>query len=828
MDTDLELDGEHLRLERVVLNGEELPSSRYRQSDNKLIIKNPPERFELSTTVVIEPAQNTALEGLYQSGSILLTQCEPQGFRRITYFLDRPDVMSSFQVRIEADAKKFPVLLSNGDRLEKGDLSEGRHFALWKDPFKKPSYLFALVAGPLAVLEDQFVTASGKKVALQIYTSERNLPRCGFAMESLKKAMRWDEERFGLEYDLSTYMIVSTDDFNAGAMENKGLNVFNSRLVLADPRSANDENYFNIESVVAHEYFHNWTGNRVTLRDWFHLSLKEGLTVFRDQEFSMDQIGRDLERISSVIALRESQFAEDAGPNAHPIRPESCYAVDNFFTSTIYEKGSEVIRMMQTMVGRPGFRRGMDLYFKRHDGQAVIIEDFAKAISDANNQEWEQFKLWYSQAGTPRVKINESFTDGVYSLKLAQSCPPTPEQPEKKPFHIPLIIGLLDHNGNEIKLDTDISPALQMNSDGKTLIHLKTAELEIKFTGLKEKPLLSLNREFSAPVNLDWNPPEDELYQLYALDTDAFNRFEARQKLMRIEAQKFVLAMREKQTAQMDPRLLLAQRRILEDRRLKPALKAKMMEFPSVAALSLQLGDFDAVIWEKAFREMKRQIGLSLEDLARAIYQEFHGRHDERLDAEARGERALKNWALAALNAAGQDLEVTSQQYAQSKIMTDQETALALLVNFAPDKAESALKDFHLRWQSDAMVLNKWWAIQASAQNETVFSKVKELIAHPDFNIKNPNAIYSLLGRFGDNLTQFHLPGRYAFYGEQLLKIDQLNPQVAARLSSAFDFCPLTSKELQSEAKQVLDQLLAAKLSPNSFEILSNARKSLN
>lgn len=823
---DLWLDGVELELEEIKLNGQILQVTAFERNDKGIKLLKPPDEFVLETRVKLEPKKNTALEGLYGSGAVALTQCEPQGFRRITYYLDRPDVMSSFEVTIEADQASMPVLLSNGDCVERKDLGSGRHFTKWIDPFKKPCYLFALVAGPLSVLKDTYTTGSGKKVALEIYTNEANIPRCDFAMESLKRAMKWDEERFGLEYDLNTYMIVSTDDFNAGAMENKGLNIFNSRLVLADPKSATDYNYHMIEAVVGHEYFHNWTGNRVTLRDWFHLSLKEGLTVFRDQEFSMDMVSRDLVRIDSVIDLRESQFAEDDGPNAHPIRPESCYAVDNFFTSTIYEKGSEVIRMMQTMVGRPGFRKGMDLYFKRHDGQAVIIEDFAGAISDANNQDWSQFKRWYSQAGTPRVKVTEDFKGGTYTLTLEQSCPPTPNQSEKLPFHIPLIVGLVDKNGKDLELN---HPAIQKNTDGKSLIHLMEPKQVFEFKGLQDKPLLSLNREFSAPIVMEWNPPVEELFALYKLDNDAFNRFEAGQKLQQLEIAKFIDAAKSGKNSSLDPRLTEAQIAILGDQRLDPALMKKMVERPSLASLSQSLPGFDADAWKKGLDAFRKAQGTALAATARQIYTQLHGKSDGVLTPEARGERALKNWALGQLCNAGEGFALAEKQFRTTQMMVDQETAFVLLMDAPEAKAREIIDAFYTQWKSDSLVMNKWWAIQASAEAAWTITRVKELLKHPEFNVKNPNSVYALLGRFGDNLIEFHSKGgeAYRFFAEELKKIDALNPQVAARLSGAFDFCPRVNPELQAEAKKALDGLLASKLSPNAFEILSNARKAL-
>lgn len=826
--TDLVLDGGELTLLQVKLNDKTLSPSEFEASPSSLKVKNPPAEFTLETQVKILPDKNTALSGLYKTGPYLMTQCEAQGFRRITYFLDRPDVLSTYTVEIEADEKKFPRLLANGDCIESKRLPNGRKQVLWKDPFKKPSYLFALVAGDLAVIEDQFTTASGKAVKLEIYSEPAKIDQCHYAMESLKKAMKWDEERYGLEYDLSTYMIVATDDFNAGAMENKGLNIFNSRLVLANLETATDKRFEAIESVVAHEYFHNWTGNRVTVRDWFHLSLKEGLTVFRDQEFSMDQISRDLVRIQNVIDLREAQFAEDQGPNAHPIRPDSCYSVDNFYTATIYEKGSEVIRMMQTMVGRPGFRKGMDLYFKRHDGQAVIIEDFASAIADGNNLQkgaWDQFKLWYSQAGTPKVKVEESFDPAKrqYRLKLSQSCNPTQGQPNKLPFHIPLELEWFNANGTSLKAS---HPRLEMNTEGKQLLHLKETSVEITLDDLAQKPILSLNRGFSAPIELDWDRPTAELFFLYKNDTDAFNRWESGQKLFQNE----FLRLLKDPKAQPEPQLVQAMEQILKSTELASALKATMLGFPSLSYLAQIVPGFDAEAFELAIHSLYRNYGQALKEVLTTTYQQMLKLSSKEIDPISRGHRSLKNWALMMLCWEGAGVALAEKQYNESPLMTDKESTLFSLIQHSDEAGQKALKAFFDKWKDDSLMLNSWWRVQASVERTDTLERVQKLTQNEKFKIANPNTVYSLLGVFGDNLTQFHRGQgeAYDFMAQKILEVDRLNPQVAARISSCFDFCLKVKEPLKNKARKTLKSLVDQGLSKNTYEIISRTLTSLN
>jgi len=822
---DLFLDGEDLELVKIELNNT-LP--KYEVQTYGLKVLNVPEEFTLEIETKIKPAENTTLSGLYKSGDIFVTQCEAQGFRRITYFMDRPDVMTKYKVSIAADQKKFPVLLANGDRLEQKNIGHGRHQVSWADPFKKPSYLFALVAGDLGVIKDSFTTASGNKVQLEIYAAHGKQDRCQHAMDSLKKSMKWDEERFGREYDLSTYMIVAADDFNAGAMENKGLNIFNSKLVFADQKTATDGDYYNIESVIAHEYFHNWTGNRVTLRDWFHLSLKEGLTVFRDQEFSMDMSSRAMVRIDNVADLRASQFSEDAGPNAHPIRPASCYAVDNFYTSTIYEKGAEVIRMMQTMVGRPGFRKGMDLYFERFDGHAVIIEDFANAIAEPNKQDWNQFKLWYSQAGTPQVKVEEKYDSQskTYELTLTQSCPQTSQERaenlQKKPFHIPLVIGLLNEQGQDLRLESD---QIVKNTEGQSLINLKTESEKFVFNNISSRPVLSLNRQFSAPIHLNWNADFKDLLFLMKKDTDAFNRWEASQKIYQQAFSDLIGKAKSNpgKILEVSSNLTEAFASIVQDATLDPDLKAKLMTLPS----DDYLAQLEPAIVAPAFLQARQSLDQAFAKATVAelekIYFEFHGKNIQSRDAKDFGKRRLKNTALLYLSQIPEKQNLLKNQFDQAQIMTDQQSALSIMSELNNDLRDYAIHQFYEQWKNEFLVVNKWFATQAAAAHPKTFETVQKLLSHPDFTLKNPNKVYALLRTFGDNLVSFHDPSKdtYRFMADQLLEVDRINPYVAARLAGCFDVWTRLPELQQQKVHEQLERLMSAGLSKNTHEIIS-------
>lgn len=817
----LVLNGVQLKLLEIKIDNEPVPADRWITDTETLTILRPANRFTLETRVEINPEQNKSCSGLYLSRGIFATQCEAEGFRNITYFLDRPDVMTSYTVTIEADKAKYPVLLSNGDLVSRRDLPGGRHEAVWRDPFKKPSYLFALVAGDLGVVEGNFTTRSGKKVKLEVYASHGKQARCHHALDSLKKAMKWDEERFGLEYDLNQYMIVSIDDFNMGAMENKGLNIFNSRLVLADPESATDTDFERIESVVGHEYFHNWTGNRITCRNWFELSLKEGLTVFRDQEFSADLNSRAVQRIKDVDTLRQRQFSEDAGPNAHPVRPESCLAVDNFYTPTIYEKGAEIIRMMQTIVGRAGFRKGMDEYVRRHDGQAVTILDFADAIAQPNGADFTQFKLWYTQAGTPEVFVQESYDPAArqYKLTLKQQLSPAGSAAGRKaatlnPLHIPLLIGLLDSRGNDLKLNCE---NLAWNTDGQAVLHLREPEQHFVFMDLAEKPVLSLNREFSSPIKLHWAASADELLHLIKYDRDAFNRREACFKMTLEELQRLISDHRSGRALAVTPAILEALGAILDDTAIDPQFKALMLQLPDDDILAQAEPVLDARAFRTARLELIGAVVRRFEEPLLRLYRDHHTR-------ATIGDRALKNRILGYLLQAGHpEAASLAEAQFQNPNMTDKLGALAgLCLTEAPQK-EAALAAFFARWKDDAVVFNKWLQVQAIAPLESTFENVKKLSETAPYSRENPNNIYALQSAFGDNYLAMQSAhgSTFKWLCDEIIRIDKMNPQVAANVCGSFNFIKKYPAELralaQNEIRRVLNE---PELSRNSRELL--------
>ena len=812
----LQLDGEKFELVSLHLDGRLLKDSDYLKTDSLLTLKNLPETFELRITTKFNPKLNTELTGLYYSGGFLCTQCEAEGFRRITYFLDRPDVMTKYHVTLRADKKKFPILLSNGNRLASIDLPDGRHQAEWEDPFKKPSYLFALVAGDLGMIRDSFQTMTGRKINLEIYAPHGKQDLSHHAMRSLKHSMRWDEERFGREYDLADYMIVSIDDFNMGAMENKGLNIFNSRLVLADENTATDMDFHRIESVVGHEYFHNWTGNRVTLRDWFHLSLKEGLTVFRDQEFSGDMTDIGIQRINDVADLRERQFIEDAGPSAHPVRPESCYSVDNFYTATIYEKGSEIIRMMSTIVGRQGFREGMDTYFERHDGQAVTIEDYVKAIAEPNKKNWDQFRAWYSNPGTPTVSVTEHYDEKrqEYHLHLEQS--------GSAVFHIPLVFELFGSDGHLYDVHND---QISRNSEGQKLIELKSTKMSLIFPKITHRPILSLLRQFSAPVNLKWDRPDTDLFFLMTKDTDGFNRREAAMSLGLTFLKKALSEIRQGRTPQPDGAFVEAYKFILNDSSLNPAFKALMMELPSENILIQKEDTFDAKNFLQAQKWATQFLGQTFAASFEKIYRENEIDTQKVYNFSSAGRRKLKNIALLSWVHSGQPaaIDAAVKQYKEAKNMTDRMAALHCLSQTESEKFDIALEDFKKTWKHDGLVMNKWFAIQATSARKDTFQRVQNLLTQPEFSIKNPNNVYAVLKAFTMNASVCHSHGNeaYEFLTSQILKIDELNPQVATRICVLFDYTakmPNTEKnQLKAQAQRGLNH---PGLSKNTRELL--------
>lgn len=813
---DLYLFGDELELIEILLNKEPLAKNKYCLKGSDLIILEPPSEFELTIVTRIRPQENTELSGLFRTNQLFCTQCEAEGFRRITYFLDRPDVLTTYTTRICADKKQYPQLLSNGNLCESGDLKNGRHWVSWHDPFKKPSYLFALVAGNLACVSDQFITCSGKKVDLHIYVEPGNEDKCAHAMASLKNAMRWDEEKYGREYDLNNYMIVAVSDFNMGAMENKGLNIFNSKYILARPDTATDQDFADVEGVVGHEYFHNWSGNRVTCRDWFQLSLKEGLTVFRDQEFSRDMNSRDVVRIMDVKMLRNTQFPEDAGSLSHPVRPESYQEINNFYTATIYNKGAEVIRMQQTLVGKQGFRRGMDLYFQRYDGQAVTIDDFVAAMEDANKVDFTQFKRWYAQAGTPEVSVKESFDKGCLTLSFCQSCRSTPECSEKQAFHIPIRIALFDIKGQALPINEDV-------------LELRENEQTFKFEGLSEKPIVSLLRDFSAPIILTRDISDDDLLALLRFETDGFAKWDAAQNLALNCIKKAYLSA--EQACHIPENLLNAYKHVLQDESMDAALRAELLTLPNFEELAGSLTMIDVIRLEDVRAVFHAHLGRALFPEAQSMYQRLWIEEDHSMQGRAYGRRKLRNVCLRLMMKADETkaLPLCQEQYMQAKTMTDQVASLGLLIN-CTNKAirERSLEHFYQQWKNDELVLDKWFAMQASSELADTLMNVKKLLTHPAFNIKNPNKVRSLLGAFSQaNPRCFHAVdgSGYAFLTEMLMKIDQFNAQIAARLATPFTRWQRYDVSRQKLMKQQLERLAGIELSRDLNELVTKSLK---
>jgi aminopeptidase N len=780
----LELNGEGLKLLKISVDGRELPASAYQLTETGLILHGPPQSFILETEVEIDPQANKALEGLYVSQSVFCTQCEPEGFRHITYFLDRPDVMAVYRTTIRAPKAKYPVLLANGNPTARGDLDGARHFAVWDDPHPKPSYLFALVAGDLAHIEESFTTASGRNVALRIFVEHGKAPRATYAMESLIRAMKWDEVAFGREYDLDVFNIVAVSDFNMGAMENKGLNVFNDKFILADSNTATDLDYYLIESIVGHEYFHNWSGNRVTCRDWFQLSLKEGLTVFRDQEFTADMRSRANKRIDDVETLRGSQFREDASPLAHPVRPDSYVEINNFYTSTVYQKGAEVIRMMHTLLGAKAFRAGMDLYFSRHDGQAVTCDDFAKAMEDASGQDLSQFKLWYSQSGTPRISVEDRFDPVAQTLTLtvAQSCPPTPGQAEKKPYHIPLALGVIGDDGRDLPLH------LADRRIDSSVLELRQTKETFVFTGIAAtKPRLSLNRSFAAPVIIDRNESEEDLAFRMARDSDHFNRWNAAQDFACSIILSGVTTALAGGTPAISHLFLTAIGQIAKDDNLEPAFKASALALPAEDYLANRMTEESPLHLHGVRKQVRRAIAETYAPDFRRIYDGQRINAPYVPDAAGMGRRMLKRAALGYLGAleTGDSVALVKGQFEAADNMTDRMDALAVLNLMNVPEREEALAAFYERFKDDHLVVNKWLSVQASCPLPGTLVTVRHLLSHPSFDLKNPNKLRAVIGVFSlSNPVNFHAPdgSGYEFLADQILAINAFNPQVAARL----------------------------------------------
>ncbi|MEY6432006.1 aminopeptidase N [Thioalkalicoccus limnaeus] len=785
-DGNLRLDGEQLELEYLAIDDRPLARSEYRVEPEALILRRVPDRFRLVTRVRIHPARNTALEGLYQSGSMLCTQCEAEGFRRITYFLDRPDVMARFSTTLIADRDRFPILLANGNPGPSQDLGDGRHLARWDDPFPKPCYLFALVAGDLHQVEDRFTTASGREVSLRLFVEPEHHDQCEHAMRSLKKAMRWDEERYGREYDLDVYLIVAVSHFNMGAMENKGLNIFNAKYVLARPDTATDQDYLGIQGVIAHEYFHNWTGNRITCRDWFQLSLKEGFTVFRDQEFSADMGSRDVTRIADVRNLRNRQFPEDSGPLAHPVRPDAYIEINNFYTATVYEKGAELVRMLATLLGPDAFRRGTDLYFARHDGQAVTIEDFIACLAEASGRDLGPFLRWYAQPGTPELEVRDQWEDetGTYRLTIRQRIPATSDRPSSGPLPIPVAVGLLDAKGRDLPLHLADEPA--PTPAGTRVLELHTDETSFRFVGLAARPIPSLLRGFSAPVKVRYDYSDQDLVFLMTHDSDGFNRWDAAQSL----AQRLLLQGVSEPNTPLPSGFIDAFRRTLTDEDADPGLRAEILTLPSEAYLGDQMETVDVEGIHRARETLIGQIATTLRAELLATYRANQDPGPYRLTPLAIGRRALKNLALAYLMHTSDDetLALCQAQFAAHQNMTDVMAALRWLVEAGGETADQALDAFYRRWSDDALVVDKWFGIQALSQRDDTLLRVESLLDHEAFTMTNPNRLRSLVGTFClMNQLRFHAASGagYVFLVDRVLELDPKNPQIAARLVQA-------------------------------------------
>ena len=818
----LTLEGEELELLRVVLDGRELHESEYELSELGLSLHLLPQSFTLEIENSVNPEANTSLDGLYRSGGIFCTQNEPEGFRRITYFMDRPDVMAVYSTKIIADKKAYPVLLSNGNLFESGELEGGKHYAIWKDPFPKPSYLYALVAGDLGCVNDSFETMSSKKIELNIYCDKGNEAKCSHAMASLKASMKWDEERFGREYDLDIYNIVAVDSFNMGAMENKGLNVFNSHYVLADADTATDENFLGIESVIAHEYFHNWTGNRITCRDWFQLTLKEGLTVFRDQEFSSDMNTRSVQRISDVKALQERQFVEDASATSHPIKPDSYIEINNFYTATIYEKGAEVIRMIHTMLGEEGFRKGMDLYFESFDGQAVRTEDFVWAMQKASGFNLEQFTLWYSQSGTPEVDVTTRFDkkEQRFEITLSQSYL-SPTQSGQKPYFFPFMLGLIDRNGKDIALKLQNSQNQPFIERGILLIS-KESESFV-FEEIKEEPVMSLNRNFSAPIKLHTAYTLQEYAFLMAHDSDAFNRFEAAQTIAAMVLHKLIDAVQVNGPMALSETYAEAFVKVLLDMTMDMSLKAASLTLPSVSMLMQErkVLDVEAIYAARNFlkRELVRRYGAEI----RVQYDSLNVSGEYRLDKAAIGRRKLKNTLLSFMSAL-RDESLALAQYEHANNMTDRLSALALLANSKTQAREKALSDFYARYKSNTLVMNKYLSVIASSELKETLENVKALLNDEVFDIKVPNLVRSLIGSFARNALHFHATdgSGYAFVSQKIRELDKLNPQIASGLAGAYKDYGRLNEKAKALMQEELESIISVEgLSKNVYEIVS-------
>jgi aminopeptidase N len=827
----LALHGTALELISLAIDGRELSASEWSQSGEQLSIAKVADSFQLQCETRLRPQDNTSLEGLYKSSGMFCTQCEAEGFRKITYYLDRPDVMSVFTVNIIADQDRYPVLLSNGNLVSSELLADGRHKTVWQDPFPKPAYLFALVAGKLACVSDQFRTMNGRDVALKIYVESKDLDKCDHAMQSLKNAMRWDEDVYGREYDLDIFNIVAVDDFNMGAMENKSLNIFNTSCVLAKPETTTDAGFQRVEGVVAHEYFHNWSGNRVTCRDWFQLSLKEGFTVFRDEAFSADMGSPTVKRVEDVTLLRTAQFAEDAGPMAHPIRPDSFIEISNFYTVTIYEKGAEVVRMIHTLLGAELFRMGSDLYFERHDGQAVTCEDFVLAMEAASGIDLTQFRNWYSQAGTPQLQVSGDYNAEAqtYSLTVKQSCPATPGQAVKAPYHIPFTVALIGEAG-QLPLQLADGPANIESADNTELVlNVNKAEQCFVFTGIKEQPVPSLLRGFSAPVKLDFAYSRDQLLRLMSSDSDGFCRWDASQQLGLAEIKTAIAALEQGQQPSPDLSYIAACRTLLSDTALDGAMVAMMLQLPSEAYLAEIFHPVDVHAIHRARESLRAALARALEPELWACYQRCQSDEPYQANAEQIAQRSLKNTVLSYLMLGETDAAVTAArtQFEVSSNMTDQLAALVVLVNSSAAYKDEALQRFYQQWQHEPLVINQWFQVQSVCRLPGTLEKVQDLMSHPAFNISNPNKVRALIGAFcGQNSLNFHCEdgAGYRFLADQVLVLNRSNPQIASRLLVPLTkwrkYLPAAQKLMCAELERILAE---PELSSDVYEVVSKS-----
>ena len=819
------LDGRELDLVSIELDGRVLTDGEYTLEGEVLSLPAAPDVFCLTTKVKIHPETNTSLEGLYLADGTFLTQCEAEGFRRITFFPDRPDVMSSYRCTVSAEKGAYPVLLANGNLLDEGELSGGRHFATWEDPHKKPCYLFAMVAGDLACREDRFTTASGREVALKFYVDHQDADKCGHAVESLKKSMKWDEETFGLSYDLDTYMVVATHSFNAGAMENKGLNVFNSKYVLAKPETATDTDFQGIEGVIGHEYFHNWTGNRVTLCNWFQLSLKEGLTVFRDQEFSSDMGSRAVKRIADVRGLRASQFPEDAGPMAHPIRPESYIEMNNFYTATVYNKGAEVIRMIHTFLGPEGFRKGMDLYVARHDGSAVACEDFIAAMEDASGVDLSRFRLWYSQAGTPQVSVTRAFDAETsrYTLTFSQKVPDTPGQANKKAMQIPVRMGLLGDDGAPIPL---VLEGEASSGPLERVLSLSSDLESFTFTGVEKEPVPSLFRGFSAPVNQVTDLNEAELIFLMAHDTDSFNRWDAAQQLYANTILGMVTDLKKGEPLALSTDLVAAVEKTLAHPTLDKALIAQALTLPSETELGDRMAEIDVDGIHAAREFVADTLAVALTDSWRSVYEACKEDGPYRPDTQSMAKRRLKGLCLSYLSRVESPAFVMDA-FASAANMTDELAALTVLAGLDAPESNEAMGRFYGAWKGDTLVLDKWFTAQALSNRPGTLERVASLMEHPDFDIKNPNKVRALVGAFCQaNPWHFHrLDGKgYDLLADTVIALNTINPSIAARMASGFNRWKRYDEKRQGLMKARLERIQGTEnLANGVFEIVSKA-----